>query len=72
MSTSVPPLLTVRAALILGLSVITGAASGGLTFWGTGSIALALLGGGAATAGAIKMLNQIVSDTPRNGGQVGG
>jgi hypothetical protein len=63
----VPPLLTVRAALILGLSLIVGAAAGALTYWATGSVAEAMLAAGTATAGSTDLLNQVISDsTPDN------
>ncbi|MEV6979979.1 hypothetical protein AB0M95_01755 [Sphaerisporangium sp. NPDC051017] len=65
---STSPLLTVRAALILGLSLITGAAAGVLTYWVTGSVAGSILGAGAATAGAIGLLNQIISNTTNDNG----
>ncbi len=60
---STSPLLTVRAALILGLSLIFGAVAGALTYWATRSAPGAILGAGAATAGAIGLLNQIISST---------
>jgi hypothetical protein len=57
------PLLTVRAALIFGLSLIVGAAAAVLTYWATESAAQAILGAGATTAGAIGLLDQIIGDT---------
>lgn len=64
---SPPTLLTIRSALVLGLSLIFGAAAGVLTYSVTGSVAGAFLGIGAATAGAIGLLNQIISDTASGG-----
>ncbi|GII64652.1 hypothetical protein Skr01_47370 [Sphaerisporangium krabiense] len=65
---STSPLLTVRAALIFGLSLIFGAAAGALTYWATRSAAGAFLGTGAATGGTIGLLNQIISDTTIDNG----
>ncbi|MEV6866663.1 hypothetical protein AB0M44_37415 [Streptosporangium subroseum] len=64
---STPTLLTIRSALVLGLSLIFGTAAGVLTYSVTGSAAGAFLGAGAATAGAIGLLNQIISDTANGG-----
>lgn len=59
---STPPLLTIRSALVLGLSLIFGTVAGVLTYSATSSVPGAILGAGAATAGAIGLLNQIISD----------
>ncbi|WP_326823112.1 hypothetical protein [Streptosporangium sp. NBC_01756] len=64
---STPTLLTIRSALVLGLSLIFGTAAGVLTYSVTGSVAGAILGAGAATAGTIGLLNQIISDTANDG-----
>ncbi|MEV7008668.1 hypothetical protein [Streptosporangium sp. NPDC051022] len=50
--------------MILGLSLIFGAVAGALTYWATRSAPGAILGTGAATAGAIGLLNQIISGMP--------
>jgi hypothetical protein len=57
-----PVLLTVRSALILGISVIAGALAALLTLVAEGSLAQAVLTAGAVTAGSIGLLNQIVGD----------
>lgn len=59
---SVPPLLTQRAAIILGLALAAGAAAGALALRATGSLTQAILAAGTATAGTISLLNQIISD----------
>ena len=65
---STSPLLTLRAALILGLALIFGVVAGALTYWATHSAPGAFLGAGAATAGAIGLLNQIISGSPDDDG----
>ncbi|MCC5581867.1 hypothetical protein IMZ11_40330 [Microtetraspora sp. AC03309] len=65
---STSTLLSVRSALILGLSLIFGAAAAVLTYFAVGSAAGAILAAGAATAGAIGLLNQIVSGATDNNG----
>ncbi|WP_345475899.1 hypothetical protein [Actinoallomurus oryzae] len=61
-STSNPPaLLTLRAALVLLLAVLTGAVAGTLTYFARRSIPEALLAGGAATGGAIGLFNRLIA-----------
>lgn len=55
-----PPLLTVRAALIFFLAAATGAAAGGLTFLGLRSLPHAALVGSGAFAGAVVFFNKII------------
>ncbi|ROO86926.1 hypothetical protein EDD29_4510 [Actinocorallia herbida] len=60
------PLLTVRAALILGLALIVGGTAGALAVWAGGALPEALLTAGAAAAGTISLLHQIIgNDTDR-------
>lgn len=58
-------LLTPRSAGILGGSFAIAVCAGGLTYLGTGgglaALAWAVLGGGAAFAGAIRLLDSIVT-----------
>lgn len=61
---STPSILTVRAALILGLSLMFAGIAGILTFWATRSIPGGILGAGAVAGGAIGLLNQIISSPP--------
>lgn len=60
-----PCLLTLRSAAILGASVLIAVIAGGLTYLGTrgviAGLAWAALGGGAAFAGAIRLLNSIIA-----------
>ncbi|MGW4797894.1 hypothetical protein ACWEPC_36290 [Nonomuraea sp. NPDC004297] len=61
--------MTVRAALILGLSLIIGAIAGVLAYWATSSAPGGFLGAGTAAAGAIGLLNQIISNAPEENGE---
>lgn len=58
-------LLTPRAAGILGASLIVGLCAGGLTYMAVGDtqsrFAGAVLAGGAAFAGTVKLLNAIIT-----------
>ena len=55
-----PPLLPVRAALILLLGLIVGAAAGALTFAAGGTLPAAALAGTIATGGAITWAHQLI------------
>jgi hypothetical protein len=55
------PLITLRAAFVLGAGLVTGTAAGILTYLQTGRPAGAFLAGGAACAGAISLLHSIVA-----------
>ncbi|SCL20271.1 hypothetical protein GA0074692_0827 [Micromonospora pallida] len=55
-------LLSVRASIILALSVLAGGAAVGLTFASGGGWASALLAGGAAAGSALLLFNQIIGD----------
>lgn len=57
-----PYLLTVRASLVLALSLLVGGAAAGLTIASGGGWASALLAGGAAVGGAIALFDQIIGD----------
>ncbi|GAA4522568.1 hypothetical protein GCM10023191_101990 [Actinoallomurus oryzae] len=54
-------MLTLRAALVLLLAVLTGAVAGTLTYFARRSIPEALLAGGAATGGAIGLFNRLIA-----------
>ncbi|MEV4826441.1 hypothetical protein [Micromonospora sp. NPDC049274] len=58
-----PYLLSVRASLVLALSVLVGGVTAGLTVASGGGWASALLAGGAAAGGAIALFNQIIDDS---------
>ncbi|WP_420117657.1 hypothetical protein [Micromonospora sp.] len=58
-----PYLLSVRASLVLALSLLVGIATAGLTIASGGDWAGALLAGGAAVGGAIALFNQIIDDS---------
>ena len=58
-----PYLLSVRASLVLALSVLVGGVAAGLTVASGGGWASALLAGGAAIGGAIALFNQIIDDS---------
>jgi hypothetical protein len=55
-------LLTVRSALVLGVSCISGALAAALILVSSGSLTKALLTAGAVTAGCVGLLNQIIID----------
>ncbi|WP_433233852.1 hypothetical protein ACQP2H_31830 (plasmid) [Micromonospora sp. CA-248260] len=57
-----PYLLSLRASLVLALSLLVGIAAAGLTIASGGDWAGALLAGGAAVGGAIVLFNQIIDD----------
>ena len=54
------PLLTVRAAVILLLSLLVGVAAGGLTYLVRRSLPEAVLAGGAATGSALLLFNTLI------------
>jgi hypothetical protein len=54
-------LLTQRAAVILFAALIAGLASGVLVYLATANPATAILAGGAAFGGAVKLLNTVIS-----------
>jgi hypothetical protein len=54
------PLLTVRAALILLLALIAGAAAGALTYLGHRSVPAAVLVAGSASGGALMLFNSLI------------
>lgn len=58
-----PHLLTVRASLVLVLSLLVGGAATGLTVVSGVGWASALLAGGAAAGAAIALFNQIIDDS---------
>ncbi|MFI7080912.1 hypothetical protein ACIBO1_26770 [Micromonospora sp. NPDC049903] len=58
-----PYLLSVRASLILTLSLLVGGAAAGLTIASGEGWTGALLAGGAAVGGAIALFNQIIDDS---------
>ncbi|MEH0826306.1 MULTISPECIES: hypothetical protein [unclassified Micromonospora] len=58
-----PYLLSVRASLVLALSLLVGSAAAGLTIASGGGWAGALLAGGTAVGGAIVLFNQIIDDS---------
>ncbi len=62
MSTPTPPgpLLTVRAALVLLLGVLTGVAAGLLTFYGGSPWPAAVLLGASASGGATVMFHSLI------------
>ncbi|TDB80229.1 hypothetical protein [Micromonospora sp. KC721] len=57
-----PYLLSLRASIILALSVLVGSAAAGLTIASGGGWASAVLTGGVAAGGAITLFNQIIGD----------
>lgn len=60
-SASRQPLLTVREALILSAGLAIGVAAGVLTYFAVHNLALAVLAGGPAFAGAIKFLDAVIA-----------
>lgn len=64
MTTPVPPkddpLISVRAALVVLLALLVGAAAGALTFLSGHDVAVAILAGGAAVGGALKLFNGLI------------
>jgi hypothetical protein len=54
-------LLTVREALILLGGLATGVAAGVLTYFAAHSLAVSVLAGGSACAGAIKFLDTVIA-----------
>jgi uncharacterized membrane protein YfcA len=57
-------LITVRAAIILAIACIIGAAAGALTYLASHSFPQALLAAGTATGGSTGLLNQIIGTAP--------
>ena len=55
------PLLTQRAAVILFAALIAGLATGILVYLATANPAAAILAGGTAFGGAVKLLNTVIS-----------
>ena len=55
------PLLGMRAALILSLSLATGAVVGGLTLWAGAVLPAAVLAGLTACGGAVRLLNEVIA-----------
>ena len=55
------PLLTQRAAVILFAALMAGLAIGVLVYLATANPAGAILGGGTAFGGAVKLLNTVIS-----------
>jgi hypothetical protein len=55
-----PPLLSVRAAVILLLALVCGTAVGTLTFFAGKNVAAAILAGLTATGGAIMFLHKVI------------
>ncbi len=55
-----PTLLTVRSALILGISGVIGAFTAALMLHGSENLATSVIAAGAATAGAVGLLDQII------------
>lgn len=60
-----PYLLSVRASIILALSVLVGVGATALTIAAGGGWAAGLLAGGSAAGAAITLFNQIIGDTGR-------
>jgi hypothetical protein len=54
-------LLTVREALILSGGIVIGVAAGILTYFAVHNLALSVLAGGPACAGAIKFLDAVIA-----------
>jgi hypothetical protein len=54
-------LLTVREALILSGGLVIGVAAGILTYFAVHNLALSVLAGGPACAGAIKFLDAVIA-----------
>ena len=54
-------LLTVREALILSGGIVIGVATGILTYFAVHNLALSVLAGGPACAGAIKFLDAVIA-----------
>jgi hypothetical protein len=55
------PLITLRAAFVLGSGLVTGTAAAILTYLATARPAGAVLAGGAACAGTISLLHSIIA-----------
>jgi hypothetical protein len=55
-----PPLLTVRAALIMFLGLFCGGAAAALTILAGAGVPAAVLAGAAATAAAVKFFTEII------------
>jgi hypothetical protein len=61
MSSHTPgPLLTVRAAVVLLLAVVSGVIAGGLSYLSDPSVPAAVRWGGGAAAGALVLFHSIV------------
>jgi hypothetical protein len=56
-----PPLLSVRAAVVLLLALMCGTTVGTLTFLAGGNIAAAILTGLTATGGAVVFLHKVIA-----------
>jgi hypothetical protein len=54
-------LLTVREALILSSGIVIGVVAGILTYFAVHNLALSVLAGGPACAGAIKFLDAVIA-----------
>jgi hypothetical protein len=55
------PLLSVRVALILSAGLVIGVITGVLTYFAVHNLALSVLAGGPACAGAIKFLDTVIA-----------
>lgn len=62
MSKSVKPLLSLRAALVLGLSALVGVGVAALTYADTASVPRTAIAALAASGAALALLNKIVGD----------
>lgn len=62
MSKPAKPLLSLRAALLLGLSALVGAGVAALTYADTPGMPRAIIAGLAAAGGALALLNKIIDD----------
>ncbi|HEX8093033.1 hypothetical protein [Jatrophihabitans sp.] len=61
MTSSQPPLISPRSALIILLAVLVAATAGGLTFLADRSVPAALLASGSAFAATLILANTLIS-----------